>query len=530
MADTYTLNYSYIEETDNAYYSVVGCSGTLGNAEIPSTYNDGTHGELPVMRIGNNAFLYKSSLTGITIPESIISIGTDAFDYCNNLTDIYYSGTASQWASIDGLFALMGRTSASSTALRTLHIKGELVTTVDIENINEIKEYAFHYCLDITSIKIGDSVTSIGNSAFYGCNRATSLTIGKGITSIGTSAFTYCTSLNSITINAINPPTLGYSNVFENTNDCPIYVHRQSVNAYKTSWSEYANRIQEMPHKAVDFESLMTYDTNIKQYISEHGGGGAVDSVNGKTGVVVLSSQDVGALADSTKYGASIEFIMDSTTFILTARLKDQDGNVLGTQTVDLPLESVVVNGSYDSATKEVVLTLKSGSTIRFSVADLVSGLQSEITPQNKLSADYVNDASSTNKFVTSTEKTAIAEAIKYSYQSLTDAQIEQARKNIRAIGFITLSPSTTFQDFLLTYRNTAYYVLFDGAYVYYTVFVGHSDSGYYFEIESTSSKVRYVGAGVGNLTFAQAMSSTYRQDYALENELPKIYDYTNEV
>ena len=44
-------------------------------------------------------------------------------------------------------------------------------------------------------------------------------------------------------------------------------------------------------------------------------------------------------------------------------------------QTIDLPLESVVVSGSYDSATKKVVLTLKDGSTIDFSIADLVSGL-----------------------------------------------------------------------------------------------------------------------------------------------------------
>lgn len=120
------------------------------------------------------------------------------------------------------------------------------------------------------------------------------------------------------------------------------------------------------------------------------------------SGNITLSAQDVGALADSTKYGASFEFIVDTTTFILTARLKDQDGNVLGTaQTVDLPLESVVVDGSYDSATREVVLTLQSGSKIRFSVADLVSGLQSQINAQNKLNADLVDDTNSTHKFVT---------------------------------------------------------------------------------------------------------------------------------
>lgn len=64
-------------------------------------------------------------------------------------------------------------------------------------------------------------------------------------------------------------------------------------------------------------------------------------------------------------------------TCIITAQLKDQDGNNLGSaQIVDLPLESVVVDGSYDSTNKKVVLTLKNGGTVDFSVADLISGLQ----------------------------------------------------------------------------------------------------------------------------------------------------------
>lgn len=109
----------------------------------------------------------------------------------------------------------------------------------------------------------------------------------------------------------------------------------------------------------------------------------------------------------STKYGASISLTIDSSTYVVTAQLKDQDNNNLGTaQTIDLPLESVVVSGSYDSDTKEVILVLENGSEIRFSVADLISGLQSEITAQNPLDADLVNDSTSAHKFVSATEKT----------------------------------------------------------------------------------------------------------------------------
>ena len=122
---------------------------------------------------------------------------------------------------------------------------------------------------------------------------------------------------------------------------------------------------------------------------------------------VPVSASDVNALPDSTKYGASFTLAMDSTTYKISASLKDQNGDVLGTvQTIDLPLESVVVSGAYDAATKEVVLTLEDGSEIRFSVADLVGGLQTEITETNKLSADLVDDSTSVNKFVTSAEKT----------------------------------------------------------------------------------------------------------------------------
>lgn len=109
----------------------------------------------------------------------------------------------------------------------------------------------------------------------------------------------------------------------------------------------------------------------------------------------------------STKYGASISLTIDSSTYVMTAQLKDQDNNNLGTaQTIDLPLESVVVSGSYDSDTKEVILVLENGSEIRFSVADLISGLQSEITAQNPLDSDLVNDSTSAHKFVSATEKT----------------------------------------------------------------------------------------------------------------------------
>ncbi len=125
---------------------------------------------------------------------------------------------------------------------------------------------------------------------------------------------------------------------------------------------------------------------------------------------VPTTAADVSALPASTKYGASIAVSINTTDYKVTTTLKDQDGNTLGTaQVIDLPLESVVVNGSYDSTNKKIVLTLQNGSTIDIPVADLVAGLQSEITSTNKLASDLVDDTNQTHKFMTSAEKTKLS-------------------------------------------------------------------------------------------------------------------------
>ena len=104
--------------------------------------------------------------------------------------------------------------------------------------------------------------------------------------------------------------------------------------------------------------------------------------------------------------GRYINLSIDASTYVLTATLKNNTNTAISTSSIDLPLESMVVSGSYDSANKKVVLTLQNGNTVEFSVADLVAGLQSEITSSNKLDSDLVDDTNQAHKFVSSSEKT----------------------------------------------------------------------------------------------------------------------------
>ena len=124
--------------------------------------------------------------------------------------------------------------------------------------------------------------------------------------------------------------------------------------------------------------------------------------------VVPTTASDVSALPDSTKYAANLSLSINSSTYVITAQLLDQNGDSLGNaRTIDLPLESVVVNGSYDSTNKYIVLTLESGSVINIPVGDLVAGLQSEITSNNPLSCDLLADGTN-NKVFTATMLTKL--------------------------------------------------------------------------------------------------------------------------
>ena len=96
------------------------------------------------------------------------------------------------------------------------------------------------------------------------------------------------------------------------------------------------------------------------------------------SGTAAKATADASGNTITTFYGHSLTMTIDPTTYVVTLSLLDAGGTALSTQTIDLPLESVVVSGSYDADTKEVALTLQNGSEVRFSVADLVDGLASQ--------------------------------------------------------------------------------------------------------------------------------------------------------
>ncbi len=78
---------------------------------------------------------------------------------------------------------------------------------------------------------------------------------------------------------------------------------------------------------------------------------------------------------DILKLGARLEVDYNQLTHVVHFALLNKNGAILSVHSIDFPLESVVVGGKYDDATKSVVLTLQSGETVSFPIGDLVDGL-----------------------------------------------------------------------------------------------------------------------------------------------------------
>ena len=77
--------------------------------------------------------------------------------------------------------------------------------------------------------------------------------------------------------------------------------------------------------------------------------------------------------------GRYVELELNPNTYVLTAKLKDKNNNVISTSTpIDLPLESMIVDCNYDATTKSLIITLQNGNTTSIPLGDLISGLATE--------------------------------------------------------------------------------------------------------------------------------------------------------
>lgn len=154
---------------------ITGYNGTDTVVVIPSKING-----ITVETIGHTAFRY-SSVTSVTIPDSVTFISDSAFAYCSSLTNISIPNSVTAI----GSFAFEG-----CTKLESITLPSSLLT---------ISEFLFYDCSQLTTIHIPDSVSSIRTYAFYNCGKLETIRIPVSVTSIGSYAFDDCPSSMTVT-------------------------------------------------------------------------------------------------------------------------------------------------------------------------------------------------------------------------------------------------------------------------------------------------------------------------------------------
>lgn len=248
----------------------------LSSIEIPNS----------VTYIGNGAF-YDCHITGIlTIPNSVTYIGTNAFSRTSrDLTGIVVAEGNPNYDSRDGCNALI----QTSTNLLMLGCKNTIIpntvttigafafwgsdlTNLDLPNsVTEIRESAFGYCYELTSVSLGnslnyigkdafqfcsftsieipDAIISIDDGAFSGCHELKEVVIGESISFMGESVFEECGNVENFTCKAVSPPWCDFLGLINNgTEGYPLYGNISLVAGY----SEYIPAILRVPEASVD--------------------------------------------------------------------------------------------------------------------------------------------------------------------------------------------------------------------------------------------------------------------------------------
>ena len=186
------------------YATLINGKGVKGGLTIPSEVSYAGK-EYPVKAIKSQAFKGCSTITSVTIPNSVMAIENEAFQ--NSSLNTIYNGTnvemvqpnafnGTPWYSNqpDGIIYLGKAVCAC---------KGELPEGAEVtikEGTLSITQNAFYFCNGLTSISIPEGITNIEESSFMGCSDLVSVRLPESLTTIDRDAFQYCSKLSSINI------------------------------------------------------------------------------------------------------------------------------------------------------------------------------------------------------------------------------------------------------------------------------------------------------------------------------------------
>ncbi len=185
---------------DSQYIAITGYNGSASALEIPAEING-----VPVTKIEYTAFADNSTITSVTVPDSVTVIDSAAFRDCVNLADV----TLPESLEKVGSSLLSGTAYEAANMSEGMLYCGNYLLDADTYEIPEnvtVKEgttliaYNVFFGADISSVNLPSSLKIIGDSAFGSCEFLTSVEIPNGVEVIDSHAFSYCENLESISI------------------------------------------------------------------------------------------------------------------------------------------------------------------------------------------------------------------------------------------------------------------------------------------------------------------------------------------
>ena len=210
--DCSSLNSVTVENGVTTIEEYAFYNSSLTSISLPNTL---TH-------IGYSAFRGCSSLISIAIPNGVTTIKNNTFSGCSSLT----SATIS-----NGVMAIEKYAFADCLSLNTISVPNSVtrigqstfknctsLVEVTLSNeMNTLEKETFQDCSSLKFVRLGGKLTTIGESVFSACTALNEITLPASVKSIGENAFAGCTKLYDIYCFAMEPPT-AYESSFANYN------------------------------------------------------------------------------------------------------------------------------------------------------------------------------------------------------------------------------------------------------------------------------------------------------------------------
>ncbi|MBQ1610653.1 MAG: leucine-rich repeat protein [Muribaculaceae bacterium] len=252
VSGTNTVRVTYEKWATPSYNNLSGA------ITVPQTVKNGGK-TYTVVGLETNTFS-GCPITSVSLPPTVNSIGSSAFDQCSSLTSVNIP---------DGVTVIREYCFNCCRSLKSIVIPN---------SVTKLEDFAFRYCDLLESVTMSDNVTSFGMDAFLSCISLRSIRIPAVTTNIGQTAFS-SPSLEEIITEIQDPSKVSinyWAFMTTNKETCRLIVPQGKIEAYRNAdvWNQFVNIIDSQYPDPNPNPTWNRYDANGVGYAFEFGGNG----------------------------------------------------------------------------------------------------------------------------------------------------------------------------------------------------------------------------------------------------------------